>query len=69
MAVLKAPDFGVAVTVIFPDPPDAIDTEEGFVPRDTDAPSVAFPQVEVNFTGPEIWFVTAGLPTACRYST
>lgn len=68
MAVLKAPDCGVAVTVILPEPPDAIDTEDGLVPRVT-VPSVAFAHVEVNFTGPEIWFVIVGLPMACRYNT
>lgn len=64
MAALKAPDWGVAVMVILPDPPDAIDTEEGFVPRDTDASTVALPHVEVNFTGPEIRFSIDDLPTA-----
>lgn len=31
MALLKAPDCGVAVTVTFPDPPEVIVREEGLV--------------------------------------
>lgn len=34
MALLKAPDCGTAVTVTFPEPPDAIVRDEGLVPKD-----------------------------------
>jgi len=57
MALLKEPDWGVAVTVTFPDPPEEIVSEEGLVPNVTVAPLVPpVPpvQFEVNFTGPEI---------------
>src|SRR5271166_1569090 len=51
MALLKAPDCAAAVTVTFPDPPEGIVMDEGFVANDT----VVLPaQCEVNFTGAEI---------------
>lgn len=66
MALLKAPDVGVAVTAILPDPPEEIVKEEGFVPRVRFVlPVVPAAQFEVSSTGPEIWLVMLGLPTAC----
>ena len=55
MALLKAPDWDAAVTVILPDPPEEMAIDDGFVPRETVAVPVATPaQVDVNFTGPDI---------------
>lgn len=73
MGLLKAPEFGAAVTVTFPDPPDAIVKDEGLVPNvrvvlPPVPPVVVASQLEVNATGPEIWLVTLGFPTACTYS-
>jgi hypothetical protein len=67
----------VAVTVIFPDPPDAIVIADGFVLNDTvavpdeppDEPPVELAaQLDVNCTGPEIWLAMLGFPTACTNS-
>jgi hypothetical protein len=55
IAPLKGPEVGVAVTVKFPDPPEEIVKEEGFVPSVRLVPPVApATQLEVNCTGPEI---------------
>ena len=55
IALLNAPACGVAVTVIFPDPPEEIVRAEGLDPRDTVPPPVVpFSQVEVKLTGLEI---------------
>ncbi len=67
MALLKAPDCGVAVTVTSPDPPDTIVTEEGFVPKATVGLSLLVlpPQVDVKFTPLDIWLLMLGFPIAC----
>jgi hypothetical protein len=62
MALLKLPELGVAVTVRFPDPPDAIVNEEGVVPNVRVGDGWQF---AVKATGPDIWLVMLGLPTAC----
>ncbi len=69
MALLKAPDCGVAVTVTFPDPPDWIVMDDGFVPNDTVGLLLAVPpQLDVNFTAPDIWLLMLGFPIACTYN-
>jgi len=69
MALLKEPDNGVAVTVTLPDPPDVMVMEEGSVPKVRFASTVLPPQLEVNFTGPEIRLTMLGFPTAFTYKT
>ena len=55
ITLLKAPDWGVAVTVILPDPPEEIVTAAGSVLSDTVAlPLVPVSQFDVKLTGPEI---------------
>jgi len=55
MALLKAPEVGVAVTVTLPDPPEKTIREEGLDPNDRVAPPLVPPvQFDVNSTGPEI---------------
>ena len=63
----------VAVTVIFPELPDAIVIADGFVLNDTvavpDEPPVELAaQLDVNCTGPESWLAMLGFPTACTKS-
>ena len=66
IALLNVPNVGVAVTVTLPDPPEEIVSEEGFVPNAKFVLPVVPPaQLGVNGTGPEIWLVMLGLPTAC----
>jgi hypothetical protein len=68
MALLKVPEVGTAVTVTFPDPPEAIVMADGVDPKVRLELVVELPQqLEVICTGPEIWFVMLGLPTACTY--
>jgi hypothetical protein len=55
IALLKAPDCGVAVTVRWLEPPEAMVTAEGFVPKLRVVPPPEVPaHLEVNLTGPEI---------------
>ena len=79
IALLKAPDCGVAVTVTLPDPPEEIVKEEGFVPKikvglvgvggggGGGGGGVAT-QLDVTLTGAEIWLLRLGFPTACTKS-
>ncbi|PYX45465.1 MAG: hypothetical protein DMG79_19250 [Acidobacteria bacterium] len=64
---MKVPDFGVAVIVRFPDPPEEIVSAVGLAPNVTPPLELAM-HVEVSFTPPEIWLVMLGFPTACTYS-
>jgi hypothetical protein len=69
IALLNVPDVGVAVTVTLPDPPEEIVKEEGSVPSVRFVPPVVpATQLEMNCTGPEIWLVMLGFPTACTNS-
>lgn len=65
IALLKAPDFGAAVTDTFPEPPEEIVKADGFVPTVKSVFPVVPPvQLAVNWTGPEIWLVMLGFPNA-----
>lgn len=79
MALLKAPDWGVAVTVTFPVPPEEIVKEDGLVASvkvglvgvgdgGGGGGGVGATQVEVSVTGAEIWLLRLGFPTACTKS-
>jgi len=55
--------------VILPDPPVAIVMMDGFAPKVRSGSVELGLQVDVNLTGPEIWLLRVGFPTACTYIT